>query len=201
MENRNEVCAHIRRYPFAMLAVNASDRPVIAMVPMVLNVGEDKLIGHLARRNELSELPVEDFDATAVFQGAHAYVSPNWYPSKEVDGRAVPTWNYVAAEVRGHLRIERDPALMIDYLEPLTSLMEGGREAPWRLSDAPEEYLARLCRGIVGLTLHITAMQGVRKLSQDDSQEDFNGVRHGLMRENDPAAHSVADEMLKMGIY
>ncbi len=201
MDGTDSVCAHIRLHPFAMLAVNASASPIIAMVPLVLNSEEDCLIGHVSRRNPLASLKEQDLAATAVFQGPHAYISPSWYPSKDIDGRAVPTWNYIAAEVRGVLRIERDVEELNPYLNSLSQQMEDGRENPWRLSDAPEDYLARLRRGIVGLSLRITEMNGVKKLSQDDTQDDFNGVVRGLMSETDPAAHAVADEMLKMGIY
>ncbi|WP_293130045.1 FMN-binding negative transcriptional regulator [Moritella sp.] len=36
-----------------------------------------------------------------VFHGPNGYISPNHYPTKQKTGRAVPTWNYVAAHVKG----------------------------------------------------------------------------------------------------
>ena len=49
--------------------------------------------------------------ALAIFLGPHAYVSPNWYPSKAETGKAVPTWNYITVHARGPIRWIQDAGL------------------------------------------------------------------------------------------
>ena len=52
--------------------------------------------------------------------------------------------------------------------------------APWKVSDAPAEYVASHLKGIVGLELSITRMEGKWKASQNRSERDTEGVARGL---------------------
>ena len=57
------------------------------------------LRGHVARANAVWK--AGEGEALAIFLGPHAYVSPNWYPSKAATGKAVPTWNYITVHAQG----------------------------------------------------------------------------------------------------
>jgi transcriptional regulator len=154
---------------------------VIAHVPLV-GVKDDQgqlveLIGHVARANLFHErIDESGTPVVAVFRGADAYVSPSLYPSKREHGKVVPTWNYLAAEARGTIFIDRDPANMTDYLVPLTNHMESHRPVPWAVSDAPADYLDKMARAIVGLKIRVTDLTGKRKISQGKSEADYQGV-------------------------
>ena len=39
-----------------------------------------------------------------MFQGAQAYISPSWYPTKRAHGKVVPTWNYAVVHAHGEPR-------------------------------------------------------------------------------------------------
>jgi transcriptional regulator len=149
-------------------------------LPFIHDAAAGRLIGHIARANPHPERAPDGAEALVIFQGPEAYVSPNWYPSKAIDGRQVPTWNYEAAHVRGRLRWFSDPDRLRDLLEQLTARSEAGSAEPWRMSDAPEDYLVRLLRGIVGVEVEIEAVTAKRKLSQNKDAADRAGTVAGL---------------------
>ena len=83
-------------------------------------------------------------------------------------------------------------ATALEVVTRLTDLHEAGRQEPWAVSDAPETYMKAQLRGIVGLRLPITRLEGKRKLSQNRNAEDRAGVIAGLTESADPADHDVA---------
>lgn len=148
------------------------------------------LLGHVARANTVWQgLPRP---AVAVFHGPQAYVSPSWYPSKAVDGRQVPTWNYTAVHAHGRLSAVTEPEALLALLRQLTRAQEDHRPAPWRVDDAPPDYLAAMVRGIVGITLEVERWEGIYKLSQNRAEPDREGVVRGLQAEGTPEAAAVA---------
>ena len=146
-------------------------------LPFVLE--SDRLIGHLARANPHARASV-DGEALVIFQGADAYVSPNWYPSKAVDGRAVPTWNYEAVHIRGRLSWFSDPERLRDAVDRVSNRFEADQPVPWTTADADPDYVARLLGAVVGLEIAITSVTGKRKLSQNQPAANFEGVLAGL---------------------
>ena len=62
----------------------------------------------------------------------------------------------------------------------LSRQQEAPYTSPWSTSDAPENYLAMLARGIVGLKLAITRLEGKAKMSQNREARDRAGVVAGL---------------------
>jgi transcriptional regulator len=158
-------------------------------LPLMHDRARGVLAGHLARANPHRAL-AGDGEALVIFQGAEAYVSPNWYPSKAIDGRAVPTWNYEAIHVYGALSWREDEAWLRANVAALANRFEADQPAPWALDHAPADYTARLLAQIVGLELRITRIEAKRKLSQNRSEADRQGVIDGLSasaRETDRA--------------
>ena len=153
-----------------------------------------RLIGHMARANPHSAL-AGDGEALVVLAGPEAYVSPNWYPSKAADGRQVPTWNYEAAHLHGRLTWFDDRDRLLDVVERLSARFEHGRPEPWRVADAPADYIERLLRGIVGVELAIARVEAVRKLSQNKAEPDRAGVVAGLASSPDPRDRLTAEAM------
>lgn len=175
----------------ALLITHGAEGLHATHLPLVIE--ENRLIGHIARGNgQWRDAPCE---ALIVMPGAETYVSPNWYETKKQTGRAVPTWNYETLFVRGRLTIYEDPALLRANVEALSVKHEAGQPAPWKISDAPEDYLARLIAGIVGVELAITSIEGKKKLSQDKSDADFDGVAEALSASADPRDRAAAEAM------
>lgn len=193
--------AFIMSHPFAVLAVNADNGPIMAMAPFVPDQANESslvLLGHVARNNQIvSHADSENISAVALFRGSDAYVSADYYPSKADHGRVVPTWNYTAVEMRGQLSFETDPKAMLPYVSVLTDVMESDRATPWKVSDAPDAYISKLCRGIVGLRLEVNEITYARKLSKDKSLQDRAGVTQAFETSNKPLERRMAEEMKK----
>jgi len=143
------------------------------------------LLGHLARANPQWKDIAAGAPALAIFMGPDAYVSPSWYPGKAEHGKVVPTWNYVAVHARGALTFFDDPARLLALVARLTDRHEGGRPAPWKVSDAPPDYVQAQLRAIVGFELRIETLDGKWKLSQNRPEADRTGIADGLQREGD----------------
>ncbi|MEQ8440523.1 MAG: FMN-binding negative transcriptional regulator [Alphaproteobacteria bacterium] len=58
---------------------------------------------------------------------------------------------------------------------------EEKRKTPWKVSDAPEVFINRQLRGIVGIEIEIDTMEGTWKVSQNKTDRDREGVRIGLL--------------------
>jgi transcriptional regulator len=137
------------------------------------------LYGHLARANAQWKLP-PTCDAMVLVMGPDAYVTPSWYATKQEHGKVVPTWNYVAVHAYGPAEFFEDADRLLDVVIRLTNLHELPRAQPWTVTDAPEPFIRAQLRGIIGLRLPITRIEGKRKMSQNRSAEDRAGVAAGL---------------------
>ena len=180
-EDRPEVLHDaVRRIGFATLVTEGLDANHL---PMLLQASEGKhvLRGHVARANPVWKKG--EGSALAVFLGPHAYVSPNWYPSKAETGKAVPTWNYIAVHARGPVRWIQDTEWLRNHVGQLSAAHEAGRDVPWMISDAPVNYIDSMLRGIVGFELAIETLEGKWKLSQNREPADHAGAREGLKRD------------------
>lgn len=179
----------IRTHPFATLLVNGEAGPIAAYAPLVPKLREDgsvvALMGHVARANPFWKA-ARNAPALAIFSGPDLYVSPAYYPSKAVDGRVVPTWNYIRIEARGLVDVVEDPQALHPFVDAPTTAMEAGRPEPWSRLDAPQDYIEALLSKIVGLTIHVASLEGAFKLSQNRNSADVDGVIAGA--EQDGAA-------------
>ena len=173
----------IRRIAFATLVTQGADGVEANHLPMLLEGGV--LRGHFARANPVWKSLNPEAEALAIFLGAHAYVSPNWYPSKMETGKAVPTWNYITVHARGRLSLREDPAWLRSHVSALSQVHEAGRARPWSVADAPADYVEAMLRAIVGFELSITRLEGKWKLSQNREPADRDSVRDALARDGD----------------
>ncbi|MFH5879532.1 FMN-binding negative transcriptional regulator [Arthrobacter sp. NA-172] len=166
----------------ANLITMTSQGLLATFLPFVYDpsIGEHgALHGHLARTNtQWSEAAIGE--SLVIIQGADAYISPTWYPSKAEHGRVVPTWNYSTAHVYGKLAVHEDPEWLGGHVRRLTDLHEAHSGQPWSVDDAPERYISGQLRAIVGVELLITRIEAKTKLSQNRPDTDIDGVIAGL---------------------
>jgi transcriptional regulator len=80
-------------------------------------------------------------------------------------------------------------------LRDLSAFHENDRPEPWAITDAPRAYIDALLRGIVGVEMRVERVEAKRKLSQNKSEADFNGVAGGLAVSGDAMAEEVAELM------
>jgi transcriptional regulator len=193
--------AHIAASGLATLVTVGEDGPLVSHLPLLLDAGVGRygqLTGHVARANSQWQASDLGKGAVAIFMGPDAYVSPSWYPSKHEHGRAVPTWNYTTVHARGTLQIFDDPQRLLAHVEQLTERHEGRFAVPWKVGDAPADYLQRQLQGIVGIAMKIDSLEGKMKLSQNRSTPDRRGVVAGLLasdRDGDRATASLMERL------
>ncbi len=151
------------------------------------------LKGHVSKANAQWKESSAAVDALAIFTGPEHYVSAGWYPGKTEHGREVPTWNYVAVHAYGPLRMVRDRDWLMAHLQSLTDQVEAPFTPPWKVTDAPAEYISNLLDAIVGFELPIRRLEGKWKVSQNRNDRDRQAVMEGLERLNTPAALTMKD--------
>uniref|UniRef100_A6VRJ7 FMN-binding negative transcriptional regulator n=1 Tax=Marinomonas sp. (strain MWYL1) TaxID=400668 RepID=A6VRJ7_MARMS len=192
-----ELLSFVKTFPFATLVSNGDDGLNAEHIPMLVHVdAENRVVlqAHIAKANKLWQNLANQADVLVIFQGENAYITPNWYPSKKVDGKAVPTWNYRAVHIKGTINFIHEAEWKLSLLEKLTNTHEQKQPAPWSISDAPQEYIDRLQAAVVGVEITVTDIQGKFKLSQNQSAENKNGVRDGLAQ----VQHPMVDVMQKI---
>jgi transcriptional regulator len=170
-------------------------------LPFVLDRSRGRhgtLLGHVARANPVWRMLDRQAASLVIFQGPQGYITPNWYPGKAEHGKVVPTWDYAVVHAHGVARAIEDPAWLLDMLERLTDAQEAAQPAPWRVADAPPEYIGKLLRAIVGIEITIERFEGKLKASQDEALSDrlatVDGLR-GMARPQTALADLVADAL------
>jgi transcriptional regulator len=143
-----------------------------------------QLRGHISRANTQWRDYTPSVEALAIFSGPQHYITPNWYLEKQETGKVVPTWNYVVVHAYGHLKVIEDAEWLMAHLASLTNIHEAGSTVPWKVGDAPADYIASLVKGIVGLEMTVERLEGKWKVSQNRSEQDRNGVAKGLAELN-----------------
>ncbi len=144
------------------------------------------LIGHLAKANPHARLADPTVETLVIFQGPDGYITPSYYAAKREHGKVVPTWNYSAIHAYGTLEFFDDPARLLAVVTRLTERHEAPRATSWAVSDAPDDFVQGMLRGIVGLSLRITRLEGKVKMSQNRPATDIAGVIDGLRRDERP---------------
>lgn len=170
----------------------------VTSMPLLYDAGSHSLIGHMARSNPHWKYTAEA-ESVAIIPGVDAYVSPDYYPSKQQTHKVVPTWNYAVLTVFGQLHAHDDREWLLDHVTKLTDHHERDRDTPWHVTDAPERFIALQLNGIVGVQLSITRVVAKTKMNQNRTAEDRAGVIRGLER-GTPAEREVAAYMLASGL-
>jgi transcriptional regulator len=138
------------------------------------------LVGHVARANPVWRMLDGQASSLVIFQGPQSYITPNWYPGKAEHGKVVPTWDYAVVHAHGVARAIDDPVWLMDMLDRLTNAHEAAQPAPWRVADAPPDYIDKLLRAIVGIEITVERFEGKLKASQDEAVRDRLGTVEGL---------------------
>jgi transcriptional regulator len=147
---------------------------------------------HVAKANGQWKELGEGLDALIIFQGPDHYIRPGWYETKRETHKVVPTWNYAMVQARGVARAIEDQAWLAHQIRAVTQMMEGGAPEPWSVEDAPDDFIASQIKGIVGIEIALTSLEGKWKVSQNRNQADREGVVEGLSALDDPNAAIMA---------
>ncbi|MFQ3329497.1 MAG: transcriptional regulator [Candidatus Poriferisodalaceae bacterium] len=148
-------------------------------------MGTASLRGHVSKANPLVELVKDNVPGIVIFDLVDGYISPSWYPSKQIDQKVVPTWNYLTVHVHGRVALIDNSEWVEDLVTELTISNESDQKAPWQVSDAPREFIEKQLKGIVGVEVLIERIEAKAKLSQNRSASDVQGTIEGLGQDVD----------------
>ena len=195
LNDREAILSLIESAPLGAWVCAGQDGLIANHVPFFLD--RDKgpsgtLIGHVSRVNKVWQKLDGKTSSIVLFQGPQAYITPGWYPGKTAHGKVVPSWNYAVVHAHGIARAIDDRDWLLDMLNRLTTAHESAQAMPWRISDAPADYIDKLLRGIVGIEISIDRLEGKLKASQDEDLPDRIGTVHGLQQAPSTEAHAMA---------
>jgi transcriptional regulator len=186
----------IRSHPFAAMVTVGDDGLVANHFPFVIDPSQGPfgtLRAHMSRANTQWRDLDGSRDALVIFQGTDIYITPSWYPTKAETGKAVPTWNYAIVHVHGRPRAIHDPEWLMRHVGELTAQHEAGRAEPWSITDAPADFLEGMLKGIVGVEMEISRIEGKWKTSQNRPEIDRAGVVRGLTAQGDEQSLAMAE--------
>ncbi|WP_179713924.1 FMN-binding negative transcriptional regulator [Paraburkholderia bryophila] len=199
-ENRPEVLHRlIGEQPLGALITNGPNGLDANHVPFELDVapaGGVILRAHVARANPVWQEAATHPDALVIFQGPTAYISPNWYPSKHDAHRQVPTYNYMVVHAHGRIVVRDDEAFVRGLVARLTRKMEAGEPVPWKMGDAPADFIAQMLGAIVGIEIEVTRLVGKWKLGQNKAAADRRGAAETLLARSTDEQQAVGQAML-----
>ncbi|WP_180160340.1 FMN-binding negative transcriptional regulator [Acinetobacter sp. YH12054] len=149
------------------------------------------LRGHIAKANPMFELLNQSAQAYVIFHADDAYISPSWYEGKQEHHRVVPTWNYRVVHVKGTIRKVDHEKYLRGGLTRLTRQHEASQPVPWKMCDAPNDFIAEQLEKIVAIEVDIQSMIWKFKVSQNRSAVDSMNVAKALENANSEMARSV----------
>lgn len=169
-------------------------------IPFEFNRGQGQfgtLHCHVARANPVWLDVANGDEVLVVFQAGNAYISPQWYPSKQETHKQVPSWNYLVAHAYGRVTIRDDERYVRGNVARLTRKHEASQPVPWKIVDGPKDYIDTMLKAVVGLEIQITRLVGKSKLSQNKEVRDIRTAGDALKAGGE---HVVGDAMLAAAI-
>ncbi|AEG71662.1 FMN-binding negative transcriptional regulator [Ralstonia solanacearum] len=183
-ESRPEALhALIADYPLGTLVTHGKSGLDANHIPFLLNAEEGRLgvlHAHVARANPVWQDVADGDEVLVIFHAGDAYISPNWYPSKPEHHKHVPTWNYRVVHAHGRIAIRDDERFVRSVVARLTRAHEASQPVPWKMADAPADYVSALLKEIVGIEIEITRLVGKAKLGQNREARDAHGAAVAL---------------------
>ncbi len=193
-ENLADLYQLIQDYPLASLMVVADGEIEANHIPLELDhrAGEFGVLkGHIARANPLASLLKQPLSAYVIFQAEQNYISPNWYEGKQEHHRVVPTCNYRVVHVKGQIKLMEDDQYLRGVLARLTRTHEESQENPWRMGDAPNDFIAEQLEKIAAIEIRISSIVGKFKVSQNRSEADIYNISKALQDSNPEMVESI----------
>jgi transcriptional regulator len=167
-------------HPLATLVLaDADGQPQADHLPLLFDPAagpHGTLRGHVARGNPLWRVATSQPAVLAIFHGPQAYVSPTAYPGKAQHHQVVPTWNYAVVHAHGRLQAIDDAVWLRGMLARLTARHEEPRAVPWKMADAPVDYMERQLAAVVGIEIPLSRLSGKWKMSQNRNAAERQGV-------------------------
>jgi transcriptional regulator len=192
----------VNRLSFGTIITTTKGGILASHVPMLVDSTRGEfgtLFGHVARGNAQWRDSALGGQGLAVFLGPDAYISPSWYRTKVDTGKVVPTWNYIAIHVRGPVTFFEETERIRGIVTNLTEHHEADSSKPWKITDAPGNYIDEELRQIVGFEMPIVKIEGKWKMSQNRPEADQKNVIARLLERDRLRDKEVSTEMKRRG--
>jgi transcriptional regulator len=185
---REEMSALVRAEGFGTVTVQTEAGLRAVHVPLLLE-GE-RLLFHVSRGNAVHAALSGGAEALVVVNGAHAYISPDWYGLPD----RVPTWNYVAIELNGRATPLAEEEL-VRMLDAMSATFEGrlGSKPPWTRDAMAPGRFEGLLKAIAGFALEVEAWRGTAKVDQDKPAEVRARIAAALREQGEDAMAAVME--------
>jgi len=181
-ENREEEIKRIiENFPLATIVANTKNGLVANHIPLLLNKssnGKKILIGHIAKNNTLHRELRNNDNVMVIFKSEDAYISPNWYPTRNKKREHVPTWNYQVVHLHGNIIFNHDQKFLLKTVNELTNIFEkdNKKKTDWKMNDVSSKFMSSMLKEIVGIEINISKQIAKSKLNQNREKEDIENV-------------------------
>ena len=181
-ENREEEIKRIiENFPLATIVANTKNGLVANHIPLLLNKsynGKKVLIGHIAKNNTLHRELNNNDTVMVIFKAEDAYISPNWYPTRNKKREHVPTWNYQVVHLHGNIIFNHDQKFLLKTVSELTKIFEkdNKKKTDWKMNDVSSKFMSSMLKEIVGIEINISKQIAKSKLNQNREKEDIENV-------------------------
>jgi transcriptional regulator len=123
----NEIKRIIKDFPLATLITSSANRLEANHLPFLVdfkNNTPQSLLGHIAIGNPIYQNNKDNEEVLVVYKAEDSYISPNWYPTKKVNHKVVPTWNYQSLHFYGKIKFLKDIKSLLKIVGKLTKIMK-----------------------------------------------------------------------------
>lgn len=191
--NPEEIRSFLKANAFGILVTHKDGKSLATHIPLELATkdnGDEILHAHISKANEQVSHLENGVEVLCIFNGPHSYVSSSWYDFEEV-----PTWNYIAVQVRGTIKI-LDPAGLEASVKSLMDKYEGAQKNPIDMDQLSTSTLRQL-NGIIGFEVVINSIEAAYRLSQNRDSKNHAAVVERLRENANPNERAIADAMTK----
>jgi transcriptional regulator len=186
----DEIRELIRNNSFGII-ISFSGRILATHIPLELSADGKSISGHLSKANPQAKLLREGDEVLCVFSGPHTYISSSWY-----DHENVPTWNYIAAQARGKVRIISGDELYRRLVD-IVDKYEAASEHPVSVQGMSPDYVDKHIKGIVAFDIEIEELEASYKLSQNRDKKNYQRIVDALEKRGVVQSSAIAEEMKK----
>jgi transcriptional regulator len=191
-----DMVSFVQANPFAILVSSSESGPFATHIPILARYVNNQMVvhGHIAKSNPHGALLQSSQESLAIFHGPHAYISPRLYESRE----SVPTWNYAAVHVYGHVRVVTDPERLMEEVREIINTFDPDYFAQW--SSLNDKFRYGMLKQIIGFEMVADRIEAKFKISQNRTRTDQANVIASLEQAGDTAITGVARLMRDQGL-
>jgi transcriptional regulator len=192
LTDRDEIVDFMKQFSFATIISARNNLPVATPLPFLINIKDEQIIltSHFAKANDQWK-DIENNQVLIIFSEPHAYISPVNY-DKVLN---VPTWNYISVHAYGKGKLISESEKVAQILEATIDNYESAYRQQW--DNFPEEYKAKMSKGIVAFEIVVTEVKAKKKLSQNRSEEEKQRIIKSLSESEDSNERQIATYMKK----